>query len=336
MPHIRKDPVTKQSVIIASDRTGRPSDYITVKDDKRISNTELNCPFCKGHENITPNASISIFDDNSNWAVRIVPNKYPIIAETKAGELPNTTNLFNASSSKGFHDVIIENPNHNFNFYNAKSEDLLKIFNAVILRLKELYKENDMQYSLYFKNFGREAGASLYHSHSQMITTPFIPIQMFDEINGALEYYNEKNKCVYCDIIAEEKKLNERVICENKEFIAISPFASRFPYQIYILPKKHFDSIIDSCDYNFDFADIVKDVFNRINKLLGEVSFNYVLHTLSPTLKQKEKYSSSNHWFLDIIPKMSKLAGYELGSGVYINSINPEDAAKDLKDVSSI
>ena len=187
MPHIRKDPVTKQSVIIASDRTGRPSDYITVKDDKRISNTELNCPFCKGHENITPNASISIFDDNSNWAVRIVPNKYPIIAETKAGELPNTTNLFNASSSKGFHDVIIENPNHNFNFYNEKSEDLLKIFNAVILRLKELYKENDMQYSLYFKNFGREAGASLYHSHSQMITTPFIPIQMFDEINGALE-----------------------------------------------------------------------------------------------------------------------------------------------------
>ena len=126
-------------------------------------------------------------------------------------------------------------------------------------------------------------------------------------INGCeIDVDESYNKMRSVGEFKEEKKLNERVICENKEFIAISPFASRFPYQIYILPKKHFDSIIDSSDYNFDFADIVKDVFNRINKLLGEVSFNYVLHTLSPTLKQKEKYSSSNHWFLDIIPKMSK------------------------------
>ena len=199
------------------------------------------------------------------------------------------------------------------------------------LRLKDLGKNEDMMYSLYFKNFGPEAGASLYHSHSQIITTPFIPVQMYEEISGALEYHNENGRCVYCDIIKEEKALNERVICENKNFIAISPFASRSPYQIYIIPKEHSDSIIHVSSSNIlDFASILKDVFDRLYKLLGEVSFNYVLHTLLPTLENK--YKNSSHWFLDIMPKMSKLAGYELGSGVFINSITPEDATNDLKN----
>ena len=310
MPHIRKDPITKQSVIIASERMGRPSDYINTEENHSILTSESTCPFCKGNEDKTPEHSTIIFNDKKEWMVRIVPNKYPIIAQSNPNELPDKNNLFEADICKGFHDVIIENPNHNFNYYNAK--------------------EKDMLYSLLFKNFGREAGASLIHSHSQMMTTPFIPIQIMEEIYGSLEYYNDNKKCVYCTMIEEEKKINERVICENDEFIAISPFASKSPYQIYILPKKHSDSIVYSEDCILQFASIVKDIFNRINKVLGEISFNYVLHTLTPALEKK--YSHSSHWFLDIMPKMSKLAGYELGSGVFINSIKPEDAANDLKN----
>ena len=332
MPHIRKDPVTKQSVIISSERIGRPSDYVN-SDKRHTANSELSCPFCRGHEMKTPDPVYTVYPKQEEiWQVRIVPNKYPIISETHENELPKENALFYASSSKGFHDVVIEHPNHYFNFYHSEVEDFFYIFKSVIMRLKDLSKNKDMLYSLHFKNFGPEAGASLYHSHSQIITTPFIPTQMFDEINGAVEYYTENGRCVYCDIIKEEKLLNERVICENDNFIAISPFASKSPYQIYIMPKNHSDSIINTSSENIlDFSRILKNVFDRLYKLLGEVGFNYVLHTISPVLCNK--YKLSNHWFLDIMPKMSKLAGYELGSGVFINSITPEDATLQLKNI---
>ena len=255
MPHIRKDPVTKQSVIISSERTGRPSDYVN-SNERHIANSDLSCPFCRGHEMKTPDPIYTVYAEQEEiWQVRIVPNKYPIISETHKNELPKDNILFHASSSKGFHDVIIEHPKHYFNFYHAQTEDFFYIFKAVMMRLKDLGKNEDMMYSLYFKNFGPEAGASLYHSHSQIITTPFIPVQMYEEISGALEYHNENGRCVYCDIIKEEKALNERVICENKNFIAISPFASRSPYQIYIIPKEHSDSIIHVSSSNIlDFV----------------------------------------------------------------------------------
>ena len=184
MPHIRKDPITKQSVIIASERMGRPSDYINIEENCSVVTSEATCPFCKGNEDKTPEHSTIIFNDKKEWMVRIVPNKYPIIAQSNPNELPNKNNFFEADICKGFHDVIIENPNHNFNYYNAKEKDLLFIFEAIIMRLQELSKEKDMLYSLLFKNFGREAGASLIHSHAQMMTTPFIPIQIMEEIYG--------------------------------------------------------------------------------------------------------------------------------------------------------
>ena len=268
MSHIRKDPVTKQSVIISSERSGRPSDYVNLH-KKHIANSELSCPFCRGHEMKTPDALYTVYAEHEEiWQVRIVPNKYPIISETYNNELPEENNLFYACSQNGFHDVIIEHPNHYFNFYHAHTEDFLYIFKAVIMRLKDFAENKDMLYSLHFKNFGSEAGASLSHSHSQIITTPFIPIQMFDEINGALEYYNDNDRCVYCDIIKEEKNINERVICENDSFIAVSPFASRSPYQIYIMPKNHSESIICASHSNIlDFASILKNIFDRLYKL---------------------------------------------------------------------
>lgn len=332
MSHIRIDPITKQAVIIATQRVQKPTDYIYDNTNlKVLSSSEFICPFCRGNENRTPEYSNIIYDNNNNWIVKVVPNKYPIISDTNNEEkIPKYNKLFHTDIAKGFHDVIIESADHHFNFYNAKPKDLEYIFDIVVQRIKELSKEENNLYSLYFKNFGVDAGASLYHSHSQMVTNSFIPIQILNEMNGALDYYNKNDICVYCDIIKEEIKLNERVISQNEEFIAISPFASKSPYQIYILPKNHSASIINSKHSNILFSEIVQDIFNRIKKVLGEISFNYVLHTLP--IKLENQYSKSNHWFLDIMPKISKLAGYELGSGTLINYITPEDATKLLKD----
>lgn len=330
MSHIRKDAVTKEWVIMSAVRGAKPSDYVATGQTD-VSGSALSCPFCKGHENKTPDSFETLYDENGEWKVRIVPNKYPAVSETLDNEMPARSIFFESMNAEGYHDVVIENPSHNFNFYNGNEEDLLYIFRAVIKRLCALSNIPNMQYSLYFKNFGSDAGASLSHSHSQIITTPFIPVHMIEEMHGALDYYLTNKSCVYCSIIREEIKINKRVICENDNFIAITPFASKFPYQINIFPKEHHDSIIFSSASDKLFASMVKDVFNRLKKVLGEVSYNYVLHTLSPSLRAS--YAHANHWYLDIMPKMSKLAGYELGSGLYINSILPEDAANNLKKV---
>lgn len=328
MSHIRKDAVTKQWVIMSSARSAKPTDYVSKYIE--VSDSALSCPFCKGHEDKTPDSFETVYDKNGNWRVRIVPNKYPAVSETLKDEIPKRSLLFESMSAEGYHDVVIEHPEHTFNFYNSTSEDLLYIFRTVIKRLRALSNIPNMQYSLYFKNFGSEAGASLAHSHSQIITTPFIPVQMLEEIHGALDYYITNKNCVYCNVIKEELKINKRIICENEDFIALAPFASKFPYQINIFPKEHHDSIIFSSACDRQFSSIVKGIFDRINNLLGMVSYNYVLHTLSPSLRAS--YAHVNHWYLDIMPKMSKLAGYELGSGLYINSILPEDAAAELKN----
>jgi len=208
--------------------------------------------------------------------------------------------------------------------------DFRYIFDIVIERLKYLSNKSEMQYSLYFKNFGSEAGASLAHSHSQIITTPFIPIQMMEDIHGSFDYYNTHMGCISCAIIREEKSSGLRIVSENDRFIAFCPFASKSPYQISILPKKHSNSILllDDEDINM-FSLIVKDVFSKIKKVLGEPAFNYVLYTLPTHLRAS--YSSSYHWHFEILPKLSKLAGFEIGSSVYINSVLPEHAAEMLR-----
>lgn len=325
MPHIRKDPVTKRWVIMSASRGAKPSDYVNKKEETPLVINSLNCPFCKGNEDKTPESFETINDEDGFWKVRIVSNKYPAISESSLEEIPEQNILFEAMPASGVHDVVIEDPRHNFNFYNASDSDFLYIFRTVIKRLAFLAKNNPMCYSLYFKNFGSDAGASLVHSHSQIITTPFVPIQMLEEMHGAMDYYLTHKSCVYCAMIREEKKTNKRIICENEDFIAFMPFASRFPYQVWIMPKYHHDSILYSSACDREFSSIVNIVFLRMKNVLGEVSFNYVLHTLPVYLRAS--HSLSSHWFLEIIPKMSKLAGYELGSGVYINSMAPEDAA---------
>lgn len=328
MPHLRKDPITGRWVIMSAARSGKPTDYVSSQITPATSS--LSCPFCAGNEDKTPEAFETAYGEDKKWSVKIVPNKYPAISCSSDEEMPTRSVLFEAGYAEGLHDVVIESRSHDFNFYNAKVHDFDLIFSTVIKRLVNISQIPLMNYSLYFKNFGPEAGASLSHSHSQIITTTFVPIQMLEEMQAANEYHTTHKKCVFCSIIEEEKNIAERVICENENYIAITPYASRSPYQIWIMPKKHHDSImIEENNYEC-FSLIVYEIFRRLKSVLGEVSFNYVLHSLTPQLRAT--YSNSNHWYLDIMPKMSKLAGYELGSGIYINSILPEDACKFLRE----
>ena len=328
MPHLRKDPITKRWIITSTSRSAKPTDYVSV--GKPREDSALTCPFCLNHEDKTTESILSIDGENGLWKTRIVANKYPVLSEEAHDDLPPPNILYEAHAATGYHDVVIEDPSHNFNLYTADEPDFKYIFDIVIKRLNDLSNKSEMQYSLYFKNFGSEAGASLAHSHSQIITTPFIPIQMMEDIHGSFEYYNNHMGCIYCAIIREEKNSGLRIISENEKFIAFCPFASKSPYQISIFQKKHNDSILSLEDEDiYMFASIVKDVFSKIKKVLGEPAFNYVLYSLPNHLRAS--YSSSYHWHFEILPKLSKLAGFEIGSSVYINSVLPEHAAEALR-----
>ncbi len=328
MAHIRKDPITKRWVITSTSRSAKPSDYVTVS--KPVENTEKTCPFCIGREDKTGEPTLEVYDEAGNWKARIVANKYPVLSVEPADEELENSDLYESVAATGYHDVVIESPSHSFQMYEASIDDIDSIFDIVIERLRILSTIDGMAYSLYFKNFGSEAGASIVHSHSQIITTPFIPRQMMEKINGANDYYQKHGSCIYCAIIDEEIKKGVRMVSENEEFIAFCPFASRSPYHISILPKKHISSILDIDKHTrYLFSSMVYDVFAKIQKVLGMPAFNYVLSTLPKNIA--DKYGDTIHFSLNILPKLSKLAGFEIGSSVYINSVLPEHAAQALR-----
>lgn len=343
---MRKDPITKRWVITSTSRSAKPSDYVSAHNP--VKNSKDTCPFCAENEDTKNRTIIENNDQNGNWKTRIVENKYPILMkelteeETSKydeyiGEEPenygNNSVLYQSLAATGYHDVVIESPSHDFQMYSASIDEIDAIFDIVINRLDMLSNINSMKYSLYFKNYGHEAGASIVHSHSQIVTTPFMPRQIMEKVYGASSYYNNYKSCIYCDIIAEEKKSGVRLVSENEKFIAFCPFASRSPYQISILPKEHFDSILTIDDQTrYLFSSILHDVFSKIQKVLGMPAFNYVLSTLPKSIA--ETYSNSFHFSFDILPKLSKLAGFEIGSSVYINSVLPEYAAEMLRSQS--
>lgn len=329
MAHLRKDPITKRWIITSTSRSAKPSDYVSVNNP--IEDSASTCPFCVGREDKTTKTILSIMDKQGNWKARVVPNKYPVLSADSAEDCPCDDNLlYELQAAVGYHDIIIEHPLHNFDLYDATTEEIDTIFDIVVQRLNILANKPNMQYSLYFKNFGSDAGASLVHSHSQIITTPFIPIQMLESIHGSYEYYSKNIGCIYCAIIREEQKRGIRVVAENEMFIAFCPFASRSPYQISILPKEHYDSILSIEGHTrYLFSSIVHEVFSKIHKVLGKPAFNYVLSSLPNHIRAS--YSSSFHWSFEILPKLSKLAGFEMGSSVYINSVLPEHAAEMLR-----
>ncbi len=329
MPHLRKDPITKRWIITSTSRSAKPTDFVSAEEPK--ANSELTCPFCVGHDEKIEPPILSTFDENGNWKTRIIANKYPVLSETSTDELPPNSILYESHSATGYHDVVIEYPTHNFNLYHATVDDFKSIFDIVVQRLKDLSNKKEMQYSLYFKNFGSDAGASLAHSHSQIITTPFIPINVMEDLHGTFDYYNTHVSCIYCAIVRQEQESGLRIVSENEKFIAFCPFASRSPYQISIMPKEHENSVLLLTEDDiYLFSSIVKDVFSKIYNVLGEPSFNYVLYTLPNHIRAS--YSASYHWHFDILPKLSKLAGFEIGSGVYINSVLPEHAAEVLRN----
>ncbi|MCH8125470.1 galactose-1-phosphate uridylyltransferase [candidate division KSB1 bacterium] len=330
MPELRKDPIVGRWVIISTGRGKRPSDFI-VETVKRQGGF---CPFCEGNEVKTPPEVLAYREaekkaNQPGWRVRVVPNKYPALQVE--GELNRVGDgVYDTMNGIGAHEVIIETPEHKKDLIDLDSSHIQEIWWAIKERMLDLKKDIRFKYILVFKNHGAAAGASLEHSHSQLIATPIIPIQVAEELKGFQEYYKYKERCIFCDIIHQERNSGKRIILENEMFVSLEPFAPRFPFETWILPKNHLAKFENSQKEDFHhFALIVKETLIRLNRALSDPPYNFMIHTAPLSDDNKQNF----HWHMEIIPKLTKIAGFEWGSGFYINPTLPEDAAKFLREI---
>ena len=332
MPELRKDPIIDRWVIISSERAQRP---VFLAEESPPTKPAALCPLCEGNEAMTPPELFSIRPDGSppggpGWTLRVVPNKFPALRIE--GELNKQgIGLYDKMNGVGAHEVIVETPHHGETLTTMSIPRIQDLFMAYRERSLDLFLDKRFKFVMVFKNQGAVAGASLDHSHSQLIALPIVPRRVLEEISGSLAYYRYKDRCVFCDIINQEAEDNARVVYENEHFIAISPFAARFPFETWVLPKKHEDSFLTSTsgkDYDA-CADAVSNVLRRHNKVLNAPPYNYMIHTTPVDLVNAAHY----HWHIEIIPRLTKMAGFEWGTGFYINPTPPEQATMFLREV---
>ena len=331
MPELRKDPIVNRWVIISSERGKRPIKKIN-SGEKRES--QEFCPFCEGNEKYAPNEIFSISSnhrekDTPGWDVRVVPNKYPAL-QIEGDINKRGIGLYDVLNGIGAHEVIIETPKHNLTMPQMTTEHVKKILITYRERIRDLKNDIRLKYVLIFKNHGREAGATLDHSHSQLVALPILPKRVLEEMLGAKKYYEYRDRCIYCDIIAQELYSHDRIIIDERNFIALSPFAPRKPFESWIVPKKHSAHFISISDEELSsLADILLEVLKRISISLSNPPFNFILHTSDFKNSENDYY----HWHIEIMPVLTTIAGFEWGSGFYINPTSPEEAARFLKNV---
>lgn len=330
MPELRKDPVLGRWIIIAKERGKRPTDFVVEKPQVLGGF----CPLCPGNEDFTPPEVLAFrggYPSQSNqadWQVRVVPNKYPaLIIEGELGKAGE--GLYDRMNGIGAHEVIIEAPGHNDALSTLPAEHVALVLRAYRDRLLDLQKDPRFRYVMIFKNFGKAAGASLEHSHSQLIALPVLPRMITNELDGSLSYYRYKDRCLFCDIIHQEIEQNIRVVCQNESFITISPFAPRTPFEMWVLPKRHTSGYCHQGEGElYGLARILTETLRRLDRCIPNVPYNFVLHTQPLRSGELEHF----HWHFEIVPKLTSIAGFEWGSGFYINPMPPEEATQYLRE----
>jgi len=339
MPELRRGLIANRWVIVAPERAKRPSDFL-LETKKTNGESPSCCPFCVGNEDKTPPEIYRALSEDKSWQVRVVPNKFPAMGDYS--ELGRTTvgGFYDRMNGVGTHEVIIEGPEHDKGIPSMSLEHVKTIVKTYAMRLQELARNDYYRYVLLFKNHGKQAGASLSHPHSQIIATPIIPWLVRSNLQEACAYYEKKQRCLFCDVIRMELQSGERIIEETANYVVFTPYASCFPFEISIYPKEHAHNFADIRDeQQWDLAGILKRTLFRLKQLLRDPPYNLVLHNSPNPISRhgKREYWATlqhdYHWSVVIIPRLTTAAGFEWGTGLYINSMPPEEAARYLREV---
>lgn len=333
MPQLRRDPITGRWVIIAEGRAERPNDFEPVSDCPVSGKQQSrDCPFCEGNEEATPDEVIARREPGTEsnaagWSVRVVPNKFPAV-EIEGGVDGHSDGLYRTMPGIGVHEVIIESPEHLLRTSDLSVAQLREVFWIYRSRLQELKKDPRLVHAMIFKNVGAAAGASLEHLHSQLIALPIVPTNVQEEMTGSLRFYNHHGCCIYCDMIEKELAAEERVVLDVPGFLAFTPFASRFPLETWVVPKvhaSHYEEIRD--DQLDELAGVMRQVTGKLESMFDQTAYNYIIHTAPFDTKKLGHY----HWHIEVMPSLTKIAGFEWGTGFHINPIPPHRAASMLR-----
>jgi UDPglucose--hexose-1-phosphate uridylyltransferase len=347
---IRINPIVPtESVLVATARSMRPkqAEQAAPRDTRTHVDT---CPFCSGNEHMTP-PMINAYPDPENWEVRIVENLYPVLGDDR--DSPGYSfGLQQTIDGYGRHEVIIDHNHHGISVHEMSAEHLAMLFTAYRDRMIQLYQSDErLRYVLVFKNFGPAAGGSIPHTHSQVIATPVVPENVQDEVEHSARFYEKNQRCIFCSLVDEaltfEATIYDRdsgevrrrldvgqyVIERGEHFIAIKPFASRYEWEVHILPLKHEADFQQASDEDMaDLGNVLRRTMARLDAVLGGVQYNYFLH--SQPHPADAQIARSYHWHLEICPRTSIPTGFELGSGLFVNTVSPEEAAARLRDVT--
>lgn len=330
MSEIREDIVTGKKVIIATRRGKRPSDFSSTEE----TGNNRPCPFCYGNEKLTPPEITALrpektSPDEPGWQVRVVPNKFAAVQRDEPLQKMQK-GLFTSYSGKGEAEVIIESPQHDSTLGNLSRKQIKDLLFILRERFLELSRRDYTKYVQVFKNSGAVAGASLQHSHWQIISIPFVPTTLEDEYRGARAFFKKNRQCVFCTMIEEETQQKLRIVGENNDFIAFCPYASRYPSEIWILPRRHYSNFGKlPAESLKNLGILLKETISRLEKGFNYPPYNIILHSSPGDKKDNQFY----HWHLEILPRLSISAGFELGTGCYINVTSPESAADFLRTI---
>lgn len=348
MNTFRRDPITGQIVIIAAERDSRPNQFLTKKRTATAPQDQARdaCQFCADQMQTPP--ILARYGEAANhgvpWQVCVVPNLYPSLTPpadglaSSAGQaehltplnISNPSELFSSTIAQGFHEVIIESPTHETQAGDLSQSVFKHMLRAYRDRTKWMYDQG-ARYVQVIKNSGEAAGASVRHTHSQIFGIPFVPEHVARELKGADDFFDGPRDCLFCQILEQELAVatDSRIVATTEEFVAWCPFASRVGYELQIAPRVHAARFEDSSDSLLDkLAVLLRSLIGRLDEHPRVNAFNYLIHSLPPEFESTASY----HWHIEILPRIAKEAGFEWGTGVNINTVPPEQAAKELRD----
>jgi UDPglucose--hexose-1-phosphate uridylyltransferase len=352
---LRHDPLTDRWVVISAARAGRPHEIVVQKQSKPVAN----CPFCKGSENKTPPEIFAVLPDGSvrkdfrgenygNWLIRAVPNKFPFLgldSNSNGKRLGRHANgLYDRMDGYGAHEVIIEcgGPEHEeiADCESGSEYRVERLFWLFKERMWDLARNVNIKSFLLFKNYKAEAGASLSHPHCQLNGMPIVAEEMAKELRLSMAHYELKSRCLLCDVLEQELESAKRIVLESANLVVFCPYASRFPGEMMIAPKPDSHSHqfhIISDDLIKELASVYIKVLKKLRNWFDDPPYNWVLHSAPVgfyTKNQGATIAEDTHWHFHILPRWTKIAGFEVGGGFYINPLPPEEAAQGLREVS--
>lgn len=330
MPHLRKDPLSDRWVIYAEGREQRPNEFERVERRR----ADARCPFCVGHEEDTPPAiavyrSVAATDasNGDGWTVRVVPNKYPALLASGCAD-PMQSGIYVLCDAVGAHEVIVETPRHVASLTQLTPEEARLLMQAYCDRIRALQTQPGIKYALVFKNVGPEAGASLEHAHSQIVGTPMVPSEVQRELVACRRLYRQHKQCFFCHVIQDELDHRLRLAAESDRFAAVCPYASRTPFELWVLPRQHQSHFErQSPDQLEELAHFLQRTIGLLESQHTQFAYNYFLHTAPFDTAPLRHY----HWHIEVFPRLTTTAGFEWGAGYYINPVPPEQAAAVLR-----